>query len=79
MLGGLCATSMSLNGVLPSVEHLGIILLFLANASLVLDLGKLGGTFFVHAVLEVAAHGAVSLSDLAENVSLVSLTIEGFL
>ena len=79
MLGGLCATSMSLNGVFPSVEHSGIILLFRANASLVLDLGKFGGTFFVHAVLEVAAHSAVSLSDLAENVSLVSLTIEGFL
>ena len=79
MLGGLCATSMSLNGVLPSVEHLGIILLFRANASLVLDLGKLGGTFFVHAVLEVAAHSAVSLANLAKNVSLVSLTIVGLL
>ena len=79
MLGGLCATSMSLDSVLPSVEHSRIIVLFRSNASLVLDLGKFGGTFFVHAVLEVAAHSAVSLSDLAENVSLVSLFIEGLL
>ena len=79
MLGGLCATSMSLNGVFPSVEHLGIIVLFRVNASLVLDLGESGGTFFVHAVLEVAAHSAVSLANLAKNVSLVSLTIVGLL
>ena len=75
MLGGLYATSMSLNGVFPSVEHLGIIVLFRVNASLVLDFGESGGTFFVHAVLEVAAHSTVSLADLAENVSLMSLAI----
>ena len=79
MLGGLYATSMSLNGVFPSVEHLGIIVLFRVNASLVLDFGESGGTFFVHAVLEVAAHGAVSLTYLAKNISLMSLFIEGFL
>lgn len=75
MLGGVSATSMSLNSVLPSVEHSGIIVLFHLNASLVLDFSKFGGTFFVHAVLEVAAHSAVSLADLAENVSLMSLAI----
>ena len=79
MLGGVSATSMSLNSVLPSVEHSGIIVLFHSNASLVLDFSKFGGTFFVHAVLEVAAHSAVSLSDLTENVGLVSLFIEGLL
>ena len=67
---------MSLDSVLPSVEHSGIIVLFHSNASLVLDFSKFGGTFFVHAVLEVAAHSAVSLADLAENISLVSLAIE---
>ena len=76
MLEGLCTTSMSLDSVLPSVEHSGIIVLFHSNASLVLDFSKFGGTFFVHAVLEVAAHSAVSLADLAENISLVSLAIE---
>ena len=76
MLGGVSATSMSLNSVLPSVEHSGIIVLFHSNASLVLDFSKFGGTFFVHAVLEVAAHSTVSLADLAENVSLMSLAIE---
>ena len=75
MLGGVSATSMSLNSVLPSVEHSGIIVLFHCNASLVLDFSKFGGTFFVHAVLEVAAHSTVSLADLAENVSLMSLAI----
>ena len=79
MLGGVSATSMSLNSVLPSVEHSGIIVLFHVNASLVLNLCEFGGTFFVHAVLEVAAHSAVSLANLAKNVSLVSLTIVGLL
>ena len=79
MLEGVYTTSMSLNSVLPSVEHSGIIVLFHTNASLVLNLCEFGGTFFVHAVLEVAAHSAVSFANLAKNVSLVSLTIVGLL
>ena len=79
MLEGVYTTSMSLNCVLPSVEHSGIIVLFHVNASLVLNLCEFGGTFFVHAVLEVAAHSAVSLANLAKNVSLVSLAIVGLL
>ena len=73
------ASSMSLNSVLPSVEHLGIIVLFHVDASLVLDLGEFGGTFLIHAVLEVAAHSAVSFSDLTEDVRLVRLAIKGLL
>ena len=79
MLEGVYTTSMSLNSVLPSVEHLGIIVLFHVDASLVLDLGELGGTFLIHAVLEVAAHSAVSLSDLTKDVRLVRLAIKGLL
>ena len=70
---------MSLNSVFPSVEHSGIIVLFHVNASLVLDLGEFGGTFLIHAVLEVATHSAVSFTDLTEDISLVSLAIKGLL
>ena len=70
---------MSLNSVLPSVEHRGIIVLFHVDASLVLDLCEFGGTFFIHAVLEIAAHSAVSLADLTEDISLVRLAIKGLL
>ena len=75
----MCSSSMSLNSVLPSVEHSGIIVLFHADASLVLDLSEFGGTFLIHAVLEVAAHSAISLTDLAKDISLVRLAIEGLL
>ena len=71
--------SVSLNSALPSLQKLVIILLFVCDAALVLDLSKLGSTLLVHAVLKVATHRAISLSDLSKDVSLVSLLVHGFL
>lgn len=67
---------MTRDGVLPGLEHLVIICLFTLDASLVLDLGEFGSTFIVHAILEVTAHGAVSLTYLTKNISLMRLFIE---
>ena len=55
---------MTLDCALPSVEHLIIVVLFHVDASLVLDLGELGGPFLIHAILQVAAHRAVALTHL---------------
>ena len=67
---------------LPGVEHLVVIGLFGSNASLVLYFGQFGGSFVVHAILELAAHCPVALTDLAQNVSLMGLLLvsdsEGF-
>ena len=71
--------SVSLNSALPSLQKLVIILLFVCDAALVLDLSKLGSTLLVHAVLKVATHRAIPLSDLSKDVSLVSLLVHGFL
>ena len=62
---------------LPGVEHLVVIGLLGSNASLVLDFGQFGGSFVVHALLELAAHCPVALTDLAQNVSLVGLLLVG--
>ena len=74
---------MPLNSVLPSVEHLIVIALLNINASLVLNLRKLGGTLFVHAILQVASHRAITLAYLAKHISLMRLLfigcLEGFL
>ena len=69
--------SVTLDGVLPSLEHLVVILLFCADASLILDLGEFGGPLLVHAVLQVATHRAVSLAHLSQHVRLVRLFIQG--
>lgn len=42
---------MTTDSVLPSAEELVIIILLAPDAPLVLDLGKLGGTLIVHAIL----------------------------
>ena len=68
---------MARDSVLPGLKEPVIILLLGANASLVLNLGELGGTLFVHAVLKVTTHGPVALSYLAKHISLMSLAIEG--
>ena len=62
---------------LPGVEHLVVIGLFGSNASLVLDFGQFGGSFVVHAFLELTAHCPVALTDLAQNVSLMGLLLVG--
>ena len=67
---------MTLDSVLPGLQHLVIICLFTLDASLVLNLGEFGGTFFVHAILEITAHGSITFSYLTKNISLVRLFIE---
>ena len=68
---------MSLNCVLPSAEHLIIVVLFDVDAPRVLDFGELGGALLVHAVLQIASHRAVALTHLAQHVSLVRLLLVG--
>ncbi len=69
------ARSVAANGVLPCAEQVGVVVLLTLNASLVLNLSKLGCTLLVHAILQVTTHRAVSLSDLPEDISLVSLLV----
>ena len=68
---------MSINRRLPGAEHLVVVVLFGSNTSLVLDFGQFGGSFVVHALLELAAHCPVTLTDLAQNISLMSLLLVG--
>lgn len=64
------------NSVLPCAEK-GVVVLFLScNASLIFNLSKFGSSFFVHFVLEVTAHGSVTLSDLTKDVCLVCLLVQ---
>lgn len=70
---------MTLHGALPSIEQLCIIALLSSDTPLVLDLSKFGSTFLIHAILEVAAHCTVTLTDLAEHVSLMRLALIGVL
>ena len=69
--------SVAANSVLPGVKQLIIILLLAPDATLVLNLCEFGSALFIHAILEVAAHSAISLTDLAEDVSLVGLLLVG--
>ena len=68
---------MTLNRVLPSSQHLIIVVLLDTNASLVLNLGELSSTLLVHAILQIASHCAVTLTHLAQHISLVSLLLVG--
>lgn len=70
---------MTLNSTFPGLEKAVIILLFALDASLVLDLSELCCTFLVHAVLEITAHSAISLTYLTENIGLVSLLVNSLL
>ena len=71
--------SVTLHGALPSIEQLCIIALLSIDTPLVLDFRKFGSTFLIHAILKVAAHRAVTLTNLAEHVSLMSLALIGVL
>ena len=73
------SNSVALHGALPRVKHLGIIVLFDINASLVLDFSEFRSALLVHAILQVASHRAVTLAYLAKHVRLVSLLVEGLL
>ena len=70
---------MALNSALPSGEQLAIILLLRSDAALVLELSKFGGALFVHAILQLAPHSAVTFTHLAKHVRLVSLAFVRFL
>jgi len=67
----------TLNRVLPSSQHLIIVVLLDINASRVLNLGELSSTLLVHAILQIASHCAVTLTHLAQHISLVSLLLVG--
>ena len=71
--------SVALHGALPSLEKPVIIRLLSTDAPLVLNLGQLSSTFFIHAILEVTAHCAVALTNLTENIGLVGLALVGVL
>ena len=71
--------SVTLYGAFPRTEQLGIIVLLGTDTPLVLNLSKLGSTLFIHAILEVTAHRAVTLADLAEHISLMRLALIGVL
>ena len=68
---------MSVDRRLPGAEHLVVILLFDSDASLVLNLGQFGGSFIVHSILELAAHRPITLSNLAQDISLMGLLLVG--
>jgi len=68
---------MTLNSTLPGLQQLVIIVLLGTDTPLVLDFSKLGSALFIHAILQVTAHRAVSLSYLAEHIPLVSFALEG--
>lgn len=70
---------MALDSVLPGRQQCIIILLLTLDASLVLNLGQFGSPLFIHAILQVTAHSAISLTHLAKHISLVSLLVDGFL
>ena len=71
--------SVALHSALPRTEQLGIIVLLATDTPLVLNLSKLGSTLFIHAILEVTAHRAVTLANLAEHISLMRLALIGVL
>jgi len=52
-------------------------LFFVFYASLVLDLGELGGAFVVHLALQLSANITVAFADLSEDVGLVVLSGQG--
>lgn len=64
---------------LPGVKHFGVVLLLACDAAAVLKLSKLGSTFFVHFLLQVSAHGTISLAHLHEDISLVSLLVKSII
>jgi hypothetical protein len=74
MVHGTCS-SVTIDGVLPSLKHFLVGLFFISNTFLVIDLGKLGGSLVVHLSLEVSTDLSVTFADLSEDVSLVGLLV----
>jgi hypothetical protein len=70
-------SSVTVDGVLPSLKHFLVGLFFISNTFLVFDLGKLGGSLVVHLSLEVSADLSVTLTNLSEDVGLVGLLVHG--
>lgn len=64
---------MALDCIFPSLKHLLVVLLFICNPPSVLEFSELGGSFFVHLLLEFFAHVAFAFANLHENVGLVGL------
>ena len=68
-------TSVAIDSRLPGAEHLVVVLLLDSDASLILYLGQLGCSLFVHAVLELATHRPVTLTHLTQDVRLMALLL----
>jgi len=64
------------DGLFPSAEHPGVAGLLILNTAGVVELGELGSALFVHFLLEIATHGAVTLTDLHEDVSLMGFAVQ---
>lgn len=64
---------MPIHSALPSVQHLLVVVLFGLNASLVLQLCQLRSSLFIHNLLKLASHGAITLTNLSQHISLVHL------
>lgn len=64
---------MLVDGALPRLQHILVVVHFALDATLVLEFGQFSGTLLVHDFLEIAAHGAITLSHLTQDVGLVRL------
>ena len=64
---------MSVDGALPGVKHLRVVVLFGLDASLVFQFCQLGRSLLVHDFLQLAAHGAVSFAHLTQHICLMHL------
>ena len=64
---------MSIDGALPSVKHLLVVVLFGLDAPLVLQLSELSSSLFIHNLLKFPAHGSVAFPNLTEHICLVHL------
>jgi len=66
----------ALDSALPGLKHIRVVILFVCDTSLVLKLGQFSSALVVHFVLQVATHSPVALTNLSQDISLVSLLHE---
>lgn len=64
---------MTVDCTFPRVEHIAVVVLFDLNAALVFEFSQLSCAFLVHDLLQITTHCPVSLADLSQDISLVSL------
>ena len=69
----LAAQSVSVDGALPSVKHLRVVVLLGLDAPLVLQFCQFGCPLLVHDFLKFPAHRAIAFAHLTKHVGLVHL------